>query len=145
MKKLTLQNPAYRYLEESFKEWLDILGYAPTTVYNLPIHIRELLHYLESQGVQNIRSLAPAHLEAHYENLKTRSNQRRGGGLSGAHLNKHQQAIGKFTAYLRQVRQQDLKVHHLHHETTSPTMTSLSQAEISQLYEATYQNKPHPK
>ena len=55
MKNLPLKNPSYRYLEQSFKEWLDILGYAPTSVYYMPIHVRELLYYLENEGVNNIR------------------------------------------------------------------------------------------
>jgi len=52
MKKLNLENASYRYLERSFREWLDVLGYAPTTVYNMPNLIRELFYYLETQGDQ---------------------------------------------------------------------------------------------
>ena len=54
MKKLILQNASYRYLENSFKEWLDVQGYASSTVYNLPLHVRELLHYLEQQEIKSI-------------------------------------------------------------------------------------------
>ena len=86
MKKLNLENVSYRYLEQSFKEWLDILGYAPNTVYNLPNHVRELLHYLETQGVNQIKELNPKLIENYYRQLKERSNQKRGGGLSTAHL-----------------------------------------------------------
>jgi len=31
MKKLNLENASYRYLEQSFKEWLDVQGYAAST------------------------------------------------------------------------------------------------------------------
>ena len=47
MKKLILKNESFQYLQQSFKEWLDVLGYAESTVYNLPNHIRELFYYLE--------------------------------------------------------------------------------------------------
>ena len=50
MKKLSLENASFRYIEQSFREWLDILGYSEITVYNLPNMIRELLHYMESKG-----------------------------------------------------------------------------------------------
>ena len=70
MKKLILQNASYRYLEQSFKEWLDVQGYAPSTVYNLPNHIRELLHYLEATGVHHIKALTIQHIESYYHQLK---------------------------------------------------------------------------
>ncbi len=36
MKQLPLQSPSFVYAQRGFAEWLDILGYAPTTVYNMP-------------------------------------------------------------------------------------------------------------
>ncbi|MBP2833287.1 hypothetical protein J8281_13920 [Aquimarina sp. U1-2] len=57
MRKLLLKNESYQYLEASFKEWLDILGYAESTVYNLPNHIRELFYFLEQQNINNITQL----------------------------------------------------------------------------------------
>ena len=98
MKKLPLKNPSFRYLEQSFKEWLDVLGYAPVSVYNMPLQIRELLHYLESKKIASIKYLDNKHIKAHYNKLKERSNVRRGGGLSNDHLNKHP-SITKITDY----------------------------------------------
>ena len=65
MKKLALANTSYRYLEKSFAEWLDVQGYAASTVYNLPLHIRELLYYLEQQEITNIKELNIKHIESH--------------------------------------------------------------------------------
>ncbi|MCG8307488.1 MAG: phage integrase N-terminal SAM-like domain-containing protein [Cytophagales bacterium] len=93
MKKLSLSNASYRYLEKSFKEWLDVQGYAQSTVYNLPLHVRELLHYLEALDISQIKQLKVSHIESYYQKLQERSNQRRGGGLSNSHLNKHIQAM----------------------------------------------------
>ena len=56
MKKLLLKNESFQYIEKSFREWLDILGYAESTVYNLPNHIRELFYYLEQNNINNIAS-----------------------------------------------------------------------------------------
>ncbi len=54
MKQLRLETAHYRYLEAGFKEWLDIQGYAESTVNSLPIHIHELLHWQEKQGYTEI-------------------------------------------------------------------------------------------
>jgi len=110
MKKLPLTNPSFKYLEQSFREWLDILGYAPSTVYNLPNLIREMLHYLETQGVSQIKELDNKHIRNYYNKLRERSNQIRGGSISNNHLNKHIQAIYKFTEYLRRVGRLDIPV-----------------------------------
>lgn len=139
MKSLSLSNPSFRYLEESFKEWLDILGYAPTTVYYAPLHVRELLYYLESTGITHIKELDGKHIQAHYQKLKERSNRRRGGGLSNGHLNKHIQAIKKFTDYLRQVGRLELAASPLkNEEADGGKITVLSQEEIELLFKATY-------
>ena len=102
MRKLQLKNQSFIYIEKSFREWLDILGYAESTVYNLPNHIRELFYFLESHGHSDIKQLTPQLIKDHYENLKLRSNDRKGGALSNGSLNKHLQALYKFTDYLRQ-------------------------------------------
>ncbi|MEL7006487.1 MAG: site-specific integrase, partial [Bacteroidota bacterium] len=138
MKKLALSNPSYRYLETSFKEWLDVQGYAPSTVYTLPLHIRELLHYLESHEIRNIKELEINHIKDYYEKLKERSNQNRGGGLSSAHLNKHIQALRKFTDYLRKVGRITLPVLKLSNEEAGQQLTYLTEEEIKKLFEATY-------
>lgn len=138
MKKLSLQNPSYRYLIESFKDWLDIQGYAQSTVYNLPNHVRELLHFLELKGIHQIKDLTTKHIDEHYQNLKERTNQRRGGGLSKGHLNKHIQALRKFTIYLRRVGRLDIPSIKLRDEETENKLQFLTENEINLLFKATY-------
>ncbi len=137
MKKLALANSSYKYLEKSFREWLDVLGYAPTTVYNMPNLIRELFYYLEKQQVSNIKELDISHIESYYQTLKERSNQRRGGGLSSAHLNKHIQALRKFITYLRKVGRLEIPQIKLANEENENKLIYLTEAEIRQLFEAT--------
>lgn len=137
MKKLPLKNASFRFLEQSFREWLDIQGFAQTTVYNLPNLIRELLYYLEKQEINKIKELEIKHLQAHYENLKERSNQKKGGGLSSSHLNKHIQAIRKFTDYLRKVGRLQLPAFKIRNEEENHKVTFLTESEIKQLFEAT--------
>jgi integrase/recombinase XerD len=138
MKKLNLTNQSFRYIEKSFREWLDILGYSPTTVYNMPNLIRELLYYLQEKGIANIKELDITDIETYYQKLKERGNQRRGGGLSSAHLNKHIQALRKFTEYLRKVGRLELSDINLKNEETTPKVIYLTEEETRQLFAATY-------
>jgi integrase/recombinase XerD len=147
VKKLILENPSYKYLEQSFREWLDVLGYAPSTVYNMPNLIRELFHYLEQQGIGNIKGMDVSHIESYYQKLKERSNQTRGGGLSNAHLNKHIQALRKFTSYLRKVGRLQIPEISLENEETENRIIYLTEEEILELFKATekatsQKNKP---
>ena len=138
MKKLILSNTSYRYLEQSFREWLDVQGYAPNTVYNLPLHIRELLYNLEQQEINHIKLLTTTHIKSHYQKLKERTNQRQGGGLSNGHLNKHIQALRKFTEYLRKVGRLEIPEIQLKQEETIASITYLTEEEISKLFKTTY-------
>ncbi len=61
----------------------------------MPLHVRELLYYLEGKGMTNIKELGNKNIRQYYNKLKERSNQRREGGLSNNHLNKHIQALAK--------------------------------------------------
>jgi len=138
MKQLPLQNTSFRYLEQSFREWLDILGYAPITVYNLPNLIRELLHYMEQKRYNNIKDLSPQLVHEYYQHLKERSNQRRDGALSNGHLNKHIQALRKFAEYLRKVGRLQLPELPLENEEENQRLVWLTTDEIKDLFKASY-------
>ncbi len=139
MKSLAIKNQSFRYLEQSFKEWLDVLGYAPVSVYTMPLHVRELLHYLEGKGINNIKELDTKHIRSYYNKLKERSNTRFGGGLSNNHLNKHIQALRKFTDYLRQVGRLTLpELPIKNEEADAKQIPVLTEEEIQLLFKATY-------
>lgn len=142
MKSLTLVNPSFRYLEEGFTEWLDILGYSSTTIYYAPLHVRELLYSLESRGIKSIKELDSKHIKQHYDQLKERANRKKGGALGNNSLNKHVQAIKLFTDYLRQVGRLELAVSPLRNEAADTgSITVLSKEEIQLLFAAA--NKPY--
>jgi integrase/recombinase XerD len=139
MKNLPLKTESYRYIEQSFKQWLDVLGYAPQSVYGMPNCIREMLHYFETQGTTHISEINNKRIKQYYRELKMRPNLRRGGALSGNTLNKHLQAIQKFTDYLRQSGRLILPKLYIPKEPEDQKqITVLSTEEIQQLYKATY-------
>jgi len=139
MKNLPIKNPAYQYVESSFREWLDILGYAPSTVYSLPNHIRELFYWMEQQEKTNLNQITRPLIKEYYQQFKERPNQRLGGGLSNAYLNKHLQALYKFTDYLRQSGKLEIPYLGIKWENDNTgEIEYLTQSEIQELYKQTY-------
>jgi integrase/recombinase XerD len=138
VKKLILQTTSYQHLEKGFSEWLDILGYNSMSVYNVPILIREFLHFLEQQNCKHITQLTQKHYQDYYHYIGTRANQRRGGGLSNNYLNKHIQALEKFYEYMMHKGVQGVPSVALKHpKIERAEVTVLTQSEIKELYEAT--------
>jgi len=139
MRQLKIKSPSFQYIEKSFGEWLDILGYAESTVYGMPNFLREFLHWLEQNGMEHLSQLEKEHFKTYYQQLKTRENIRRGGGLSNAYLNKHLQALYKFTEYLRQSGRMSLPALNIEWESNdTEEIVFLGQEEIRELYAATY-------
>lgn len=138
MKRLPLSSPHYQYIEKSFKEWLDILGYAGQTVYSMPNYIRELLHYLEQKGKTQIVDITRDSIKEYYYNhLKNRTNYKFGGALSSNHLNKHLQALYKFCDYLRQSGRLIIPTLNIRWEERAREIPEvLTEEEIKQLYKA---------
>ncbi|OFY33332.1 MAG: hypothetical protein A2W91_12885 [Bacteroidetes bacterium GWF2_38_335] len=100
MKKLILKTESYQYIEESFRQWLDVLGFCSGSIYNMPSIAREFFYFLENSGVTNIRNLEQIHIKRYYDHISTRANQRRGGGLSKNYINKQVQGVEKLLEYL---------------------------------------------
>ena len=138
MKKLKLQNDVFKLFVTNFKEWLDILGYAESTVYYLPNHLQEFFYYVEQQDIGHLNHITPQTIKDYYKELRQRANERRGGALSKSYLNKHQQALKKFREYLQSHNYRSFNVH-LRSESnpTGEKLNVLTQSEIKQLFTAT--------
>ena len=137
MKKLKLKNTSYRHLIQSFREWLNILGYAESTVYGLPNQLQEFFHYLESRNINSVDLIHTQDVTNYYKYLQTRANERRSGGLSKSYLNKHQQGLKKFNEYLKQHNANGINIH-LKPESnpTEQRIDILTQSEIKKMFES---------
>jgi integrase/recombinase XerD len=142
MKKLKLQNQSYRIFVANYKEWLDILGYAESTVYYLPNHLQEFFYYLEQNHIKNINQISTKTIKDYYKYLQQRANERTSGSLSKSYLNKHQQALRKFSDYLKQHNANSRLSVHLKSERnpTEEKLNILTQSEIKELFTATNQS-----
>ena len=140
MKKLTLNNPSYQHLEKAFAEWLDILGYCPMSTYNMPSIIREFLHFLETNNINQLTALQQKHYKDYFQHISTRTNQRSGGGLSNNSLNKHIQALEKFYEFLVHKGVQNLPPVTLRQlKLDKENVTVLTQEEIQAFYQVVNQ------
>lgn len=143
MKNLLLKNPSFEYLEKAYREWLDILGYCKESTDHMPAIIREFLHYLETNKINQITELKPKHYKTYFNHISSRSNLRRGGGLSNNYLNKHIQSLEKFYEFLIHKGTQGVPPVNLRQlKLETRDITVLTEEEIKALYKATYREIP---
>jgi len=102
--------PTYTRLREGFKQWLGIIGYAPSTIDSLPGRAAELLEYTEKQGINNILQIQNQHIKTFYELLKTRKSQQTGELLKNSTLNGIIRAWKLFSHYLEETDQGTLNI-----------------------------------
>ena len=138
MKKLKLQNEVFKLFVANYKEWLDILGYAESTVYQLPNHLQEFFYYVEQQHIKHLTNITTQTIKNYYRELQQRANERTSGSLSKSYLNKHQQALKKFKEYLQNHNYNNFNIHlKAEKNPTEEKLNILTQSEIKQLFRAT--------
>ena len=142
MKHLHLKSSNYKYLEQGFKEWLDVLGYAERTVNGSPLQAREMFHYLEQKNIAHITQVKARHISDFIRHLKTRKNLTYGGGLSASSINSYMGSINLFARYLNQTGKHVLDIITKHMKNDADERTVLTREEIKALYEASFE--PHP-
>lgn len=139
MKQLPIESENFKYIEKSFKEWLDILGYASTTVYNLPNMLREFFNWLESRNITHVTKITTQHIKEYYNYTKQRTNTRFGGGLSNASINNQKRTLHMFMDYLRQTGRFEMpyiKIQGL--KDRKEKLNTLTPEEVKQLFEASH-------
>lgn len=143
MKHLVLESTHYRYLEKSYTEWLNTLGYAETTTASLPVHVREFLHYLEKKNIQNITQVQPRILYNFIDYVSQRKHQTQNTLLSHYSINKIITAVNSFALYLNKSGNHIIDVHGKRLAIEEVEKQILTTQEIKKLYEATYEHNPN--
>lgn len=137
MKKLKLQSSHYKEIIKTYEVYLKSLGYPEETQSSFTSHVREFLHYLDTQ-CPFITDLKPEHREEYEHYLKNRKNETYHGGLASNTINKHYVAVNNFMTYLYN-HHPDLETIHFKREETTSNPTVLKEKEIKDLYEVTYE------
>lgn len=139
MLSLEIKSTHYNYLLKSYKEYLQVLGYATGTAESWPIHVREFLHYIETNGVQSILSIESSHIINFIKHIKQRTNKRnKGTALSSSSINKIINAVNVFIKFLNSTGKYIVETTVQRAEDSFNERIILSVAEIRQLYEATF-------
>jgi len=138
MKHLEIKSPHFNWLLNDFEKWLDTIGYAEGTVHSLPLHIKELLHFLEAMHLTQITQVKSRHISEFASHLKKRSNLKFGGALSSSSINKTLQAVTTFARYLNQTGKHILDASPRRAVNDVDERTILTQEEIKALYEASF-------
>jgi site-specific recombinase XerD len=139
MLSLEIKSTHYNYLLKSYKEYLQTLGYATVTVQSWPIHVREFLHYIESNGIQSILNIESRHITNFINHIKQRANKRnKGTALSSSSINKIINAVNVFIKFLNSTGKFIVESTAERAEENIGERIILTVAEIKQLYEATF-------
>jgi len=134
-----LQNSEYQKLLEEFIFYLEVTGYAPSTVVTRKRNIHEFLLFLEEQKTENINQLTKNNLTAFLRLQQTRENQLFGAGLSLSTINQYGRSIKRFLEFLTDYKQIPVPEIEIINEDDRPEeRTTLTPEEITDLYNATY-------
>jgi integrase/recombinase XerD len=138
MKALSIQSAHYLYWLKSYEQWLQIIGYAEPTINNWPVHVRELLHYLENRHIHHITLVDNHHINEFIGYVKHRSNTARDGALSSSSINTIINAVNSFIRYLNTTGKYvlDYTVERAEEDIKIPVILTIQV--IKRLYDATF-------
>ena len=144
MKSLPINSQHYNYLLKSYQEYLQTLGYAATTVQSWPVHVREFLHYLETNANSPSfgggwgEAIESSHISDFIHHIKRRKNKSKDGALSSSSINKIINAVNVFIKFLNSTGNFIVESTVERAEDNISERIILSIEEIKQLYEATF-------
>jgi integrase/recombinase XerD len=133
--KRDIKSNQFQFLAESFKIWMETLGYKPETVKLNHRNIQEFMAHLETQNITKLKDFENKHANLFLEHLQHRPNQNRGGSLKAGFINKYITALRLFSKYLQQSGKANITIKPELLKTTE-TATYLNKTEIKQLYKA---------
>lgn len=130
-----LQSAEYKGLLQSFREWLQLLGYSPLSLPSLTKALKDFLRYQEEHNKSTLRQLTAGDATCFIKHLKSKTGQRTGKPLSDSHINKTIQALKLFSRYIRETKRSAIgfNLHRLEERRSKPVW--LTKGEVGQLYE----------
>jgi site-specific recombinase XerD len=128
--------PTFTRLTEGFKQWLHIIGYAPSTIDSLPRRAAELLEYAETQGIYSLSQVQNQYIRAFYGLLKIKKSQQTGALLRNSTLNGIIRAWRLFAHYLEETDQGTLNIDIPYERDETIEREILTTQEIRALYNA---------
>jgi integrase/recombinase XerD len=98
-----MTNEHYKTITQEYAAWLAAVGFSNSVTYNYKNAALDFFTWLQTKNIHSIQLLNTNLVQNYFEYLQTRSNKRKTGGLSAAHLNKHFDCIDKLLEFLQQM------------------------------------------
>ena len=136
MKQLKVQSRDFLTLEDSFREWLQLLNFDPSTIRNAPVKAREFFYWLERRDVITTRDITRDLVKQYFDYLGLRQHSRKGGRLSKNYLRTHLTALRKLARFLSESGKQSFETQVFLSGHKARPVTVLTREEISLLYKA---------
>jgi integrase/recombinase XerD len=116
----------------AYTKWLQTLGYSNASIYYLPKHVTEFYKFLKDQRVVGQTKITQKNIDAYFEYLSNRPNQRQDGGLSLNYLQKQKSALKLYLEYLRKQQQIHHQINFPHFDkiTTTPMILTIKEARL---------------
>jgi integrase/recombinase XerD len=136
--KTEITSLQFKELEKDFLRWLKTLNYSVATIQTRKRNIREFLLYLERCGITDVAGMSEEKVKLFVRYLQRRENKKYGSGLMNATINVAIGCVNRFLDYLQQTGNavpDNLKQVEEYYKPRNV----LTQKEIGQLYDATYQ------
>jgi integrase/recombinase XerD len=130
-----IKSRQFLHLAESFKIWLETLGYKPRSVKQMCWNTAEFFTFLETQDIAHLKDFKDNHVKQYSEYLQHRPNCNKAGGLSAGYINKHITSLRLLGRYLQTTGKASFTIKHELFKVTE-TATFLSREEIKALYKA---------
>lgn len=139
-KPVLLKSEAYLLLHQSFREWLELLGYSALSIPGLTKTIRDFLIHQETCDKLTLEQLSAGDANGFIKSMQTKTGERTGRPFTSGHINKQIQALNLFSKYIRQTGKSNIGFTLERLEETRAKPTWLTKGEIQALYEATADN-----
>ena len=101
-------NDSFKNIAKEYAVWLTAIGFSNSVTYNYKNAAFDFFAWLQTKSLQQINLITQTHITQYFEFLQTRSNKRKTGALSAAHLNKHFDCIDKLLEFLHHAGMQNV-------------------------------------
>lgn len=99
-RNLELQSDEFvRHINE-YEQWLRVLGYANSTIYDFPSYVRAFLYFLENKKVLKLGKVKHTHINQFINYLSQRVSDQTGKPLSSNYQLNYLNALKRFSRYL---------------------------------------------
>jgi len=99
-KNLELNSDEFVQHINEYEQWLRVLGYANSTIYDFPSYVRAFLFFLESKKVIKLGKVKRTHINQFFNYLSHRVSDQTGKQISSNYQLNYMNALKRFSRYL---------------------------------------------